>query len=136
MSLVEKAIYELLKDTVANNQVYSIRAPQNVTGDFIVMRRTSSQRWRSINAPSGVDQVDLQIDAYSYGDYYTAKELGESIETILDGYSGTVSLTGTSPLETIKVLGITLQNDLDLIEQEEDNFLYRNLLNFLVTYEQ
>ena len=132
--LVEQAVYEKLR-ALAGGQVYALRAPQNVSGDFIVFQRVNSARWRSINAPSGVAQATIQVDSYS-NTYYGAKELGALVETELDGFRGIVAYGDGSPQETIDIGGISLQSDVDLIEQTDEPFLYRNLMTFLVTYDQ
>ena len=129
MKLVEYSIYELLSGLL-NGDVYAQRAPQNKT-EFIVFSRVSSQRWRCINSPSGMAQATIQIDCYSKG-YYTSKAIGADVENILDGYRGVV----VHNAESIRVAGISLQDDIDLQDQTQEPFLYRNMLTFLVTYEQ
>lgn len=134
MKTVERGIYQLLS-SLASGRVYAMRAPQNATAPFVVFQRTSSERWRSINAPSGIAQALIQVDAYSET-YYGAKDLGASIETILDGYAGTVAYGTNSPQDTVEITGISLQNDLDLFDQTDEPFLFRNSMTFLVTYRQ
>lgn len=130
MKLVEKALYELLK-THAVNRVYALRAPQDALSPYIVFQRTDSDRWRSINNPSGIAQAYIQVDAYA-GSYYAAKELEALIETTLDGFRGDVQTGG----DTIKIAGISLQNDLDLLDQTDSPLLFRNSASYKVTYHQ
>lgn len=132
MKLVEPAIYELLK-MLAGGRVYAMRAPQNATAPFIIFQRTDSERWRSINGPSGVAQVYMQIDVYGT-EYYQAKNLAAEIEEILDGYRDEVIVDNGSPQQTVNICGISLQNDLDLFEQTDQPFLIRNSATYLVTY--
>lgn len=133
----DKAIYQLIvsANTDASARVYTVRAPQNVATPFVVFQRISSERWRSINAPSGIGQALMQVDAYA-NSYQAARELAEDIENALDGYRGTVTLGGTSPAQTVKIGGITLQNDVDLLDQTAEPFLYRVSADYLVTYER
>lgn len=134
MKLVEPAIYELLR-TLAAGRVYALRAPQNSTAPFIIFQRIDSERWRAINGPSGIAQVTIQVDCYA-STYYAAKELAAEIEEILDGYRGTVSWGEGSPQEFVRIGGVSLQNDSDLLDQTEEPFLYRNTATYLVTYNQ
>jgi hypothetical protein len=130
---MEKAIYELLK-TFASGRVYALRAPQNATTPFIVFQRTGSERWRSINGPSGVGQALMQIDVYA-DTIYAAKELAVDIEESLDGYSGNVTISDDSPPDVVVIGGISLQDDVDLIDQTDEPLLYRNSATYLVTYD-
>lgn len=132
--MIEKAIYTKLSD-LAGGKVYPIRAPDNETDDFIIFQRTDSARWRSVNAPSGMAQAFIQVDCYSKS-YYNAKELAGIVESRLDGFRGTVGYGSDSPQDSVRIGGISLQNDVDLYDQTEEPFLYRNTMSFLVTYEQ
>ncbi len=134
MKYAVDGVYELLKDLVSN-QVFVMKAPDNTKGDFIVIQKTDSTRWRSIKAPSGIAQANIQVDSYS-NTFYTARDIASQVEVILDGFRGTVSYGGSIPQDTIKIGGISLQNDIDLIEQEEEDTLYRVSASYLVTYEQ
>lgn len=134
MKLVEYAIHELIK-SLAGGRVYALRAPQNVTAPFIVFQRVDSVRWRTINSPDGIAQAFIQIDAYA-GEYYEAKALAAEVETLLDGYRGTVYYGTDSPRANVKIGGISLQSDSDLLDQTEEPILFRSLNTFLVTYNQ
>lgn len=134
VKIVEPAIWELLKG-LASGAVYFLRAPQNAIGPFIVIQRTDSTRWRHINGPSGIAQAHIQIDCYD-NTYYTAKALAASVETLLDGYDGIVYYGTNSPRESVEIGGISLQNDLDTLDQTDQPVLYRNISTFLVTYKQ
>lgn len=134
MKLVEKGIYELIKNT-AVNKVFAMAAPDGETGPFVIFQRVDSERWRSINNPSGIAQAYIQIDAYAQG-FYDAKELGAAIETVLDGYRGTVYYGTDSPQESVFIAGITLQNDADVTDETDEPLLFRNSGTYLVTYHQ
>lgn len=128
---IEKAIYELMK-TKAGGRVYDRRAPQNAEAPFIVYQRKTSTRWRDINGPSGWTQADIMVDCY--GETATAsKDLALEIEELLDGYDGNVTIPGNSPAD-IANLGISLQEDSDMLDQTEEPFLYRNSAIYLLTY--
>lgn len=132
--MMERAIYELLKD-LCGGRVYALRAPQNSPDPFVIFQRLESERWRSINNPSGIAQATLQVDAYAQK-YYDAKDVAAQIESILDGYRGTVTLDGDSPQQTVRIAGISLQSDSDMIDQTDEPLLFRNTASYLVTFEQ
>lgn len=135
MKTADKAIYELLK-TYASGRVYAMLAPQNATAPFIVFQEIDSERWRSINGPSGVAQATFQIDVYD-DSIYDAKTLAAQIEETLDGFSGNVDMAGSdSPSNILNIGGISLQNAVDLIDQTEEPLLYRRSATYLVTYHQ
>ena len=132
LKVVEKAVYELLKG-LANGQVYVVIAPQNVSGDFITFHRVDSDRIRSINGPSGLSEVYIRVDCYSET-YYGMKALASQAEEILDGYKGSVPYGDDSPQDIIKIGGISLQNDVDLLEQTQEPFLHRNTASYYIIY--
>ena len=134
MKIVERAIYELLK-TLASGKVYALRAPQGDTGPFIIFQRTDSERFRSINGPSGIAQAFIQVDCYAT-DYYQSKELGASVEEILDGHRGIVYYGDDSPQEFVNIGGISLQTDVDIIDQTDEPLLFRSTATYLATYHQ
>lgn len=134
MKYVEKAIFETIK-TLASGRVYGLRAPQNVTAPFIVFQRIDSERWRHVNGPTGMAQATIQIDAYAET-LFAAKDLGLEIEDLLDGFRDTVYYGSDSPQEYVRIAGVSLQSDDDLIDQTDEPFLYRNSATYLVTYEQ
>lgn len=137
---VEPAIFELVKNLVDDDKAFWMRAPQNVTGDFIVYQRVDRQDFgknilnRTAGTP-GKAQAYIQIDAYAT-DPDTAKALGASIEYTLDGYNGTVYHGTDSPQASVVIGGITLQNDVDLVDQTDEPLLFRNSAVYLVTYNQ
>lgn len=133
-AVVEYAVHELLSG-LAGGRVYAIIAPQNVTAPFITFQRINGERWRSANAPSGLAQVTMQIDCYAE-DFYSMKSLADSVENILDGYRDTVYYGSGSPQSSVRIAGITLQDETDILDQSEEPFLFRNTTTYLITYEQ
>lgn len=130
----EPAIHELLKP-LASGAVYALRAPDNAKGPFIIFQQIDSERWRDINGPAGQKQVYMQIDCYDISQY-GAKDLGGEVETILDGFAGTVYYGTDSPQKFVKIGGITCQGDDDLIDQTAKPLLHRNSAVYLITHEQ
>lgn len=139
MKIVEPAIHELLKN-LASGAVYALRAPDGAPGPFVIFQRTDRDQFgknfmnRSANMP-GLVQAVMQIDAYAPG-YYQAKELSAAIETILDGYSGTVYYGGNSPQDFVIITGASLQNDVDILDQTDRPLLFRVSNSYLITYQQ
>lgn len=138
-AIVEKAIFELLKDHVPAvsgiKQVFALRAPDNSKGPFIIFQRTDGGRWRHINGPSGMAQVSTQIDVYSPG-YYSAKGIAAAVEDTLDGFKGIVYHGADSPQEFVRIAGISLENETELLDETDQPLLYRHSASYLVTYEQ
>ncbi len=135
MKILEKALRQKLIEITGEENVFLLRAPDKQAGTFVIIQRVDSQRWRSINNPSGIAQADMQIDVYSE-DIYDAKTLGATIENALDGFSGTVYHGDNSPQDFVEIGGITLQNELDTIDDEDEPILFRNLARYTVTYNQ
>lgn len=134
MKNLEQGIYEIIKG-FADGRVYAIRAPQNVAAPYVVFHRTSSQRWREINAATGMAQATIQIDVYAR-EYYEAKEMALEIEDMLDGWRGTVAYGTDSPRPSVRIAGISTESDDDELDQNREPFLYRSLTTYLVTYQQ
>lgn len=132
--MIEKAIHSLLSG-LCSGRVYALVAPQNATAPFIVYHRQGGERWRAVDAPSGMAQVTIQVDAYD-NDFYGMKDLAASIEAILDGYRGTVSYGSNSPQDTLRIGGIALIDESDTIDQSEEPPLHRNSTDYSVIYEQ
>lgn len=133
-AIAEYAVHELLSG-LAGGRVYAMMAPQNVTAPFIVFQRVSGDRWRSINTPLGIAQVEIQVDCYA-DEYYAMKSLADSVENILDGYRNTVYYGLGSPQDSVRIAGITLQNESEIFDQSDEPFLFRHTARYLVTYEQ
>lgn len=135
----EKAIFEKLKN-LANGDVFALRAPDNHAGPFIIFQRIDrdNSMKQHVNQTAGVAgtvQALIQIDAYD-PEYYAAKDLGASIESILDGFSGTVYHGSESPQDFVEISGIALQNDVDILDQTDEPLLFRSSATYLVTYKQ
>jgi hypothetical protein len=127
----EEAINKLVQTALGHSRVYPLRAPQNATTPFVVYQRINSDRWRSVNAPSGVAQVTMQIDVYA-NTFTDCKNESAKIEDALDGFRGNV--TYGSPTKEIYLKGVSFQNDTDLMDKTDEPFLYRNSSTYLVTH--
>lgn len=133
---IERALYQLLKTVpISGNRIYALRAPQNSPTPFVVYQRISADRDRHINGPSGIVQATFQIDVYD-AKYHDVRLVAGDIEEALDGYAGTVSYGGNSPQDSVKIGGISCQNDIDMLDQTDEPFLYRVSADYLITYHQ
>lgn len=132
--MIQDAIKELIDSTVSN-RVYALTAPQSVTFPYVTFSRESIDVWRSINAPSAKVQETYDIDVFGK-EYYETQTVADNIVNILDGYRGTVAYGTDSPQESIKILGISLQDSDDNIIEIDEPLVYNVNLNFLITYER
>lgn len=135
MKYADKAFFTKLNAVSGlANKVFQARAPQNQQPPFVVFQRSDSQRWRSINGPSGMTQTTFQVDVYART-ALEAKDLALAIEGDLDGFRGTVAYGNTSPATTLRIGGISHQGDFETIDQTDNPFLYRISADYLVTYD-
>lgn len=138
--IVEPAIYELLKGLVTGQKVYRLVAPQGENGPFIVYQRIDRDMFgknhlnRQAGQP-GTVQAFVQVDSYAK-ETDVAAALGAQVEFTLDGYSGTVEYGNDSPKDSIVIGGITLQNEVDLLDETDEPFLFRHSAVYLITYNQ
>lgn len=131
---VEYAIHNLLSG-LAGGRVYALKAPQTAVAPFIIFQRTTGERWRSINAPSGLADVTMQIDCYAE-DFYSMRDLANQVENILDGYRNTVYYGSGSPQASIRIAGCTLQNETDILDESDEPFLFRNTADYKIIFER
>jgi len=137
----EPAIQEKLSvalaalDVALTDKVFFMRAPESEDGPFVIIQRTNSDRVRDINGPSGLTQDTLQIDSY-HTTYLTAKALAADIEDTLDGLRESISYGSDSPQDFVDIRGVSLQNDVDIVDQTDIPLLFRVSASYLVTYQQ
>lgn len=91
----------------------------------IVISRISGGRDSSLNMSDFFRRARIQVDCFA-GRYEKAKELAEMVADALHGYSGAA---GTYQIETL-----TLENEIDLGEQDGLNKTRRVALDFLIVY--
>lgn len=90
--MVEEFIYDRLKEsgTVTNivgTKIYPQLAPQNAALPYVTYQRIDTPRLRSLDGPVGLASPRVQIDCWS-ARYKEAKQLGEAIRKMLDGFKG------------------------------------------------
>lgn len=135
----EPAIYELVKGLVSNNAFWMAATPGQAA-PFIVYQQVDGNTLGKavLNRSAGVAgkaQSYIQVDCYAT-DPQSAKTLGKSVESTLDGYAGTVYYGDDSPQNSLVINGITYQNDIDLVDRTDEPLLFRNSAVYLVTYNQ
>lgn len=70
--------------------VYSIAVPKDATFPLIVYKRASIGRETSLSGPIYAPEVSLQFGCWAR-DYDSARELGDEVRLLLDGYIGTLA---------------------------------------------
>lgn len=131
----EPAIKEMLS-VLAGNKVYNLAAPQHAVAPYIIYQTLpGGDRWRSINGPSGTAQIIMQISCY-HAIAIEAAKLGSQVESILDGYMGSVYYGNDSPQDFVKIGGISFQDGASDIDSTEDPLLFKYYATYLITYDQ
>lgn len=90
--MIEKGFAALLKTVagVHESQIHLGVAPAGATYPFAsFMVVSESDRWPTLNGPSGLGHPRIQVDVYART-FREAKELSEQIRAAIDGYSGMV----------------------------------------------
>lgn len=129
------AIVEMLNPLAAGN-VFIGRAPQGQKPPFIIVQKLGGDRFRDMKGPAGVAQNRVQIDAYDERYNNTAK-LGTDIEAILDGFTGAVYYGDNDPQdEFVEIIGLTLIDEGDILDETDHPILWRNNAEYLVSYKQ
>jgi hypothetical protein len=136
---MEQALFQLIGQIpglmIAASNIFVSMASKDAIDPYVIMQRIESVRIRDLTGPSGLMQVTVQIDSYAQK-YYDAKKLALQIEKALDGYSGSITITGSSPQDICKISSISCQNDVDLFDITDEPFLHRVSADYLITYDQ
>lgn len=136
---VEPAIFELV-ESLASGNAFWLAAPPNQAAPFIIYQGVDGDTFgknvlnRSAGQ-AGTVQAYIQVDCYGLTPT-VAKELAKAVESTLDGYSGTVYHGTDSPQDSVVIGGISLQNDVDIVDRTDEPLLFRNSAVYLVTYNQ
>jgi hypothetical protein len=125
---IEAGILDLIGGVA---ECYALLAPESARSPFIVYQRISGAKWRDINGPSGMAQTFFQIDIYS-NDYAESLSLNTQVRKILDGYKGTVTIG----LDTVRIGGVSFQNERNFVEDNVKPKLFRFSVDYLFTYEE
>lgn len=137
----EPAIHHLLK-TLADGAVFAKRAPDKQAPPYIIFQRIDREQWAHINGQSKKAQALFQIDCYAEG-YYSSKGLAGRAEALLVAITSKTEIThdeidldGGETQSTVTLAGISLQNDVDLLDETDEPVLDRVSQTYLVTFYQ
>jgi hypothetical protein len=70
--------------------IYSIAVPKDAVFPFVVYKRAGVGRETALGGPIFVPEVNLQFGCWAR-DYDAARELGDEMRLMLDGYIGTLA---------------------------------------------
>lgn len=135
----ERAIYALLSGDAAvaaivATRIYPLEAPRDARAPLIIYARGGGNRWRSLTGPSGLAQAEIQVDAYA-AEYEAVKDLARAVRHALDGFRGRV-LVASDPDVHVRVGGISLLTDRDMMEDAVQPKLHRVSADYLVTHDE
>lgn len=131
--LIEQAILTALfanasvKGVVAD-RIYYVQAPQGVTAPYVVFFKVSGPRVHSHDGASGLAHPRFQFSCFAKT-YAAAKQIAGYIQTVLQGYSGTLGGTGG-----VTVRGCFYENETDLYEP--DTGLFHIALDFYIWHKE
>ena len=119
--IVEEALYHRLANfaglaALVSTRIYPMRLPPAVTLPAVTYQRVSGVRVQSLGGPTGLASPRFQISVWA-STYSAAKAVATQIRYALDGFQGNM---GASPF--INVGGITLENELELIDPDTQLF--------------
>jgi hypothetical protein len=117
--------FSTLAAEIGGERIHAVVLPQGVTAPSIVYNRISGLGDHSIQAPTGLAQVRMQIDAYAQTQGQ-ADELSRLIKERLDGYSG--------PMGDVTVQGVFYDTMRD--DYQDDVKLYRVSQDFMIVFEE
>jgi hypothetical protein len=110
---------------VGGERIFPVVLPQGVTAPSVVYKRISGVGDHTIQAPTGLAQVRMQIDAYAQTQS-DADELSRLIKERLDGYSG--------PMGNVQVQGVFYDTMRD--DYQDDVKLFRVSQDFMIVFEE
>ncbi len=109
MSYPEKVIRnQLINDADVSarvgSRVYPLLAPSSATLPWLVFRRTSISRERTMASPMGTPTVSIEFQVFAES-YEDAREIADKVRLVLDGFTGTH--------DNIVIQQTSLENELD-----------------------
>lgn len=121
-SLWEQALMEtVLGDTAVaaylGDNMFNNYAPPTVTYPYVIYEQISGPRDQTFDGPSGLATIRVQINAFATT-YLESRTVADVIRRKLDGFEGTVSLTGGG---SCKILETKLIDEGDVPSERPDN---------------
>ncbi len=113
----EQALRKILVDDsdvngVVSSRIYAHQVPQGGTLPAITYELDSTEPLAALAGHAGMTTNEFEIRCVA-DDYATVKDLAEKVRLALDGYSGTVSVTGTDAGDNVVVHSITHDRSAD-----------------------
>lgn len=125
--LLKQAIYQLLANNAGVNavavaRIYPGTLPQTVVYPAIAYRKIIPRPPDPILSSKTTGPTESHFIFYSVAQgtvgAKTAERLSEAVRLCLQGYSGLVTLTDSSPVETFQIHGIFWQGDEDAYDDK------------------
>lgn len=119
--ILEEALYHRLANfsglaSLVSTRIYPMRLPPAAVFPAVTYQRVSGVRVQSLGGPTGLAAPRFQISVWA-SSYSSAKAVATQVRLALDGFQGNM---GASPY--INVSGITLENDLEMIDPDTQLF--------------
>jgi hypothetical protein len=92
-------------------------APPTVTRPYIIYQQISGPRDQTFDGPSGLTTIHVQMSIFD-STYLGARTTADYLRRCLDGFEGTVSLTGGG---SCKILETKLTDEGDIPSERPDN---------------
>ncbi len=124
-----QALHTLLDATV---DVYDGIGGMNANPPFATMTLAAADPWQSLSGYQNVIRETYTIEIFTT----TAAEraqLARSVRTILDGYSGTVTIADVSPVTTVNILSCVFEDHDQDVDTQTGQNIYRHSLDFSIT---
>lgn len=126
MALIEEAIGTRLAavsglTALVGSNLFPVQIPQLDAGGTLDVPAVV---WQLISDPpehshQGLSMANPRYEVTSWATTYaSAKQVANQVKLALDGFSGTVSVDGYSPAETVKIFCIMYEDQRDLFDDE------------------
>jgi hypothetical protein len=126
-TILEIAVRSKLEAIDGTTKAYALFVPQNTLAPFDVYQRIGAERDFTLQGPSGLADVRMQIDTYAIG-YIEARTRAGLIRQAFDGFRGVVS--------GVDILACRLDSDFDLFEEGTDPKLFRVSADYLISHRE
>ncbi len=110
-TILEIALQSILIGIEPQIEAYALYAPQTARAPFRVFQRIGADRDFTLQGPSGLVDVRMQIDTYA-PTYIEARTLAGKARQTLNGFRGAVS--------GVQILACRLDSDIDMLEEDTD----------------
>jgi len=103
--------------SMIGDRLYNGYAPPTAIKPYVIYQQISGPRDHTFDGPSGLATINIQLSIFD-STYLGARTTADYIRRYLDGYEGTVSLTGGG---TCKILESKLTDEGDIPSERPDN---------------